>query len=117
MTIPELIFLVFYFNVLAVVSIYGAHRYFMAFLYYRHKYNTLDPAPFDRPLPRVTIQLPLFNEMYVCERLIDSVCAIEYPRERLEIQVLDDSTDETQRIAAASVELWRSRGVDVEYIH
>ncbi len=116
-TTPELIFLVIYFCVLAIVSIYGAHRYFMAFLYYRHKYNTLEPLPFEGPLPRVTIQLPLFNEMYVCERLIESVCAIEYPRERLEIQVLDDSTDETQRIAAASVEQWRERGVDVVYIH
>ena len=117
MTTPELIFLVVYFLVLGVVSVYGAHRYFMAFLYYKHKYNTPEPTPFLGPLPRVTIQLPLYNEMYVCERLIDSVCAIEYPRARLEIQVLDDSTDETQRIAAASVEQWRTRGVDVVYIH
>ncbi len=117
MTWLEISFLVVYFGVLVLLSIYGAHRYFMAFLYYKHKYNNTDPKPFVGTLPRVTIQLPLFNEMYVCERLIDSVCGIEYPRDRLEIQVLDDSTDETERLARASVERWRERGLDIVYIH
>src|SRR5512137_2269552 len=103
--------------VLLVLSVYGSHRYFMAYLYYRHKYNV--PVPLRRweALPRVTVQLPVFNEMYVVERLIGAVCQLDYPAELLEIQVLDDSTDETTGIARRCVEHWRARGVDIHYIH
>src|SRR5512137_766660 len=103
--------------VLLVLSVYGSHRYFMAYLYYRHKYN--EPVPRSRfeALPRVTVQLPVFNEMYVVERLIGAVCALDYPVDRLEIQVLDDSTDETTAIARRCVEHWRARGVDIHYVH
>jgi cellulose synthase/poly-beta-1,6-N-acetylglucosamine synthase-like glycosyltransferase len=65
----------------------------------------------------VTVQLPVFNEMYVVERLIDAVCRVDYPRELLEVQVLDDSTDETCGIARAAVEKWKQQGVDVVYVH
>ena len=103
--------------VLLVLSVYGSHRYFMAYLYYRHKYNV--PVPLRRweALPRVTVQLPVFNEMYVVERLIEAVCELDYPRELLEVQVLDDSTDETTGIARRAVEAWKARGIDVHYIH
>src|SRR5919109_3995633 len=68
-------------------------------------------------LPRVTIQLPLYNEMYVVDRLVEAVCRIDYPRELLQIQVLDDSTDETCAIARSSVERHQKLGHDVVYIH
>src|SRR3984893_5427195 len=117
MTWVEVLFLATYFLVLLVLSIYGSHRYVMAYLYYKHKGNMPAPkARFDR-LPRVTIQLPIFNEMYVVERLIDAVARIDYPRDRLEIQVLDDSTDETQGIARAKVARLREQGVDIAYLH
>src|SRR3981189_2336488 len=117
MTWVEVLFLATYFLVLLVLSIYGSHRYVMAYLYYKYKGNR--PAPKGRfeTLPRVTIQLPIFNEMYVVERLIDAVARIEYPRDRLEIQVLDDSTDETQGIARAKVSMLRGRGLDITYLH
>jgi cellulose synthase/poly-beta-1,6-N-acetylglucosamine synthase-like glycosyltransferase len=67
--------------------------------------------------PPVTIQLPLYNEMYVADRLIDAVCAIDYPREQLEIQVLDDSTDETQSIAELAVRRYAAHGIDIKYYH
>src|SRR6266849_9124999 len=104
MTWVEVLFLATYFLVMLVLSIYGSHRYVMAYLYYKYKGNL--PAPQGRfeKLPRVTIQLPIFNEMYVVERLIEAVARIQYPRHRLEIQVLDDSTDETQGIARALVD-------------
>ncbi|HUC07932.1 MAG TPA: hypothetical protein VMR96_07555, partial [Solirubrobacterales bacterium] len=104
MTTLEWFFLATYFAVLVVLSLYGSHRYVMAFLYYKYKGNLPTPAGRFTELPRVTIQLPIFNEMYVIERLIDAVCKIDYPRDRLEIQVLDDSIDETQGIARAAVE-------------
>jgi len=67
--------------------------------------------------PVVTIQLPIYNEMYVADRLIDAVCQIDYPRELLEIQVLDDSTDETQSVAEQAVRRNAARGVDITFIH
>jgi len=67
--------------------------------------------------PRVTIQLPIFNERYVVERLIESVCRLDYPGNLLEIQVLDDSTDDTVHIASAAVEKMKARGVDIVFIH
>ncbi|MFT3841385.1 MAG: glycosyltransferase family 2 protein [Myxococcaceae bacterium] len=117
MTTSEVVFLLVYFGVLAVLAIYGSHRYRMAYLYYRHKFKLPTPkAPLEK-LPAVTIQLPVYNELYVVERLIDSVCAIRYPKNLLEVQVLDDSTDETVGIARACVERWRQQGVDIVYIH
>src|SRR5437870_2366392 len=117
MTTLEWVFLATYFAVLVVLSLYGSHRYVMAYLYYKYKGNL--PAPPGRfaELPRVTIQLPIFNEMYVIERLVDAVCRIDYPRSLLEIQVLDDSTDETQGIARAAVERARAAGHDIAYLH
>ena len=77
MTWVEVLFLATYFLVLLILSIYGSHRYVMAYLYYKHKGNLPAPkARFDR-LPRVTIQLPVYNEMYVVERLIDAVARID----------------------------------------
>src|SRR5262249_10297768 len=72
--------------------------------------------PLD-PAPVVTIQLPLYNEMYVADRLIDAVCRIDYPRDRFEIQVLDDSTDETQSIAELAVRRFAAQGIDIKYYH
>ena len=68
-------------------------------------------------LPRVTVQLPIYNEMYVADRLIEAVCRIDYPRERLEIQVLDDSTDETRSVAELAVRRFAAQGVDIKYYH
>ena len=117
MTWVEVVFLATYFLVLLILSIYGSHRYVMAYLYYKYKRNRPVPKAKFEELPRVTIQLPIFNEMYVVERLIDSVAEIEYPRDRLEIQVLDDSTDETQGIARARVRRLREQGIDIHYLH
>src|SRR5256885_6408114 len=117
MTLAEGVFLATYFVVLLILSIYGSHRYVMAYLYYKYKGNLPAPKARFRELPPVTIQLPVFNEMYVVERLIEAVCAIDYPRERLEIQVLDDSTDETQGIARALIERKKRGGIDICYLH
>ncbi|MGC4122412.1 MAG: glycosyltransferase family 2 protein [Myxococcales bacterium] len=117
MTLVESILLGLYFLILAVLSMYGSHRYWMAFLYYRYKYKMPTPKGQLEKLPKVTIQLPMFNEMYVAERLIDAVCKMDYPRDLLEIQVLDDSTDETSSIAEACVKRHQAEGLDVVFIH
>ena len=68
-------------------------------------------------LPVVTVQLPIYNEMYVADRLIDAVCQLDYPRELLEIQVLDDSTDETRSVAERAVRRNAAKGIDITYLH
>jgi cellulose synthase/poly-beta-1,6-N-acetylglucosamine synthase-like glycosyltransferase len=106
-----------YFLTLVILAVFGLHRYIMVFLYYRHRARRALPLPPPVLLPRVTVQLPLYNEMYVVDRLVDSVCRIRYPKDRLEIQVLDDSVDETQEIAKAAVERYREEGFDIHYLH
>ena len=107
-----------YFAVMIALSIYGMHRYTLVYLYYKYKknYNPNPPQQFAE-LPRVTIQLPIFNEQFVIDRLIEAVCAMEYPRDRLDIQVLDDSTDETQEVASGIVARYAALGQPIEYIH
>jgi cellulose synthase/poly-beta-1,6-N-acetylglucosamine synthase-like glycosyltransferase len=106
-----------YFFILVILAIFGVHRYAMVYLYFRHRDRRAVPQPLPERLPRVTVQLPLYNEMYVAERLLESVSQIRYPKDLLEIQVLDDSTDETCAIAATAVERYRAEGFDVHYIH
>src|SRR6267378_6882014 len=117
MTPFETLTLATYFFVLIVLAIYGWHRYYLVYLYMRNKGNEPKPRPPLEPVPVVTIQLPLYNEMYVADRLIASVCAIEYPRELLEIQVLDDSVDETRSIAESAVRRFAAQGIDIKYYH
>jgi cellulose synthase/poly-beta-1,6-N-acetylglucosamine synthase-like glycosyltransferase len=114
----DLAMLIPYFAVMIILSLYGIHRYTMCYLYYKHRknYRPDPPRHFDE-LPRVTVQLPIFNEQFVIDRLIEAVCAMEYPREKLEIQVLDDSTDETQQVASGIVELYAALGYPIAYIH
>jgi cellulose synthase/poly-beta-1,6-N-acetylglucosamine synthase-like glycosyltransferase len=92
----------------------------MVYLYYKHKKNkTTEPAalfPFDN-MPRVTVQLPIFNEQYVVDRLLDAVCRLDYPKDKLDIQLLDDSTDETIEVARLLVERYAALGHPVVYLH
>lgn len=116
---------ILYFSVLLLLSCYGVHRLHLVLLCRRHRsriaswvgdaplLTSKDPAE----LPHVTIQLPLFNESTVVERLLEAVAKMDYPASRLEIQVLDDSTDETRAITRAHVERLRERGLDAVYIH
>jgi cellulose synthase/poly-beta-1,6-N-acetylglucosamine synthase-like glycosyltransferase len=117
MSINETLTLAAYFFVLVILAVYGWHRYYLVYLYMRNKDRQPKPGPLPDPLPVVTIQLPLYNEMYVADRLIDAVCRIAYPRERLEIQVLDDSTDETASIADLAVRRFAAQGFDIKYFH
>jgi cellulose synthase/poly-beta-1,6-N-acetylglucosamine synthase-like glycosyltransferase len=117
MTPLETLVLVAYFFVLSILAIYGWHRYYLVYLYMKNKGNAPVPLPELTKRPRVTVQLPIFNEMYVADRLIDTVCEMDYPRDLLEIQVLDDSTDETTAIAELAVRRHAARGFDIHYLH
>jgi cellulose synthase/poly-beta-1,6-N-acetylglucosamine synthase-like glycosyltransferase len=117
MTPAETLTLSAYFFVLIVLAVYGWHRYYLVYLYMRNRGKEPKAGPQLNPLPVVTIQLPLYNEMYVADRLIDAVCRIEYPRELLEIQVLDDSVDETCSIAELAVRRFALQGADIKYYY
>src|SRR5713226_5807390 len=107
-----------YFIVLILLAGYGMHRYVLVYLYYKHKKNrTTEPAAYFEELPRVTVQLPIFNEQYVIERLLDAICKLKYPREKLDVQVLDDSTDETVEVARGLVERYAALGNPITYHH
>jgi cellulose synthase/poly-beta-1,6-N-acetylglucosamine synthase-like glycosyltransferase len=110
MTIP-------YFLVLFVLAMYGLHRYWLVYDYFMYSKNVPPPPPPVTSWPRVTIQLPIFNERYVIERLVEAVAQFNYPRELLDVQVLDDSTDETQEVARACVERHAAQGMPIAYIH
>ena len=123
----QYVWLIIYLFALVSLFTYGMNCYLLM-IFYRLKrsrarqehrrikkdfYDTVSPGDW----PIVTIQLPIFNERYVVERLIQSVCDFDYPRELLEIQILDDSTDDTADIAIAMAERMRARGFDIQYIH
>jgi cellulose synthase/poly-beta-1,6-N-acetylglucosamine synthase-like glycosyltransferase len=106
-----------YFVVLCVLALYGMHRYWLVYDYYLYRKNVPGEPPAVKNWPRVTVQLPIFNERYVTERLVEAVARFDYPRELLDIQVLDDSTDETREVAAACVARFVAQGLPISHIH
>ncbi len=112
----EISILIVYCIVIAMLSIYGAHRYLILHLFYKHHEAPVTPQDRFETLPAVTIQLPLYNEFHVVERLLEAVSRIDYPRDRLQIQVLDDSRDETREKALKITRRLAARGLDIKYM-
>lgn len=117
MDVIDFLLLWSYFGLMAVLSLFGLHRYTLVYLYYKHARRKLGPPEtrYDT-LPRITVQLPIYNERFVVQDLLEAVCALRYPRHLLQIQVLDDSTDETRAILERAVKDLRARGEPVEYL-
>ncbi len=113
----ETLFIVVYLVILLILSVYGINRYHTIYLFKKYRKKKINPESTFKKLPKVTVQLPVFNEKYVVERLIDSVTELDYPRELLEIQVLDDSTDETVEIARNKCLEKENQGFNIKYIH
>src|SRR5438105_11835811 len=118
----DMMLLVPYFVVLVFLASYGIHRYVLVYLYYKHRKNAASsehpPGRFTEVnLPTVTVQLPIYNEQFVIDRLVDAVTRMQYPKDKLQMQVLDDSTDETVQVASAVVERYQALGYPITYIH
>jgi cellulose synthase/poly-beta-1,6-N-acetylglucosamine synthase-like glycosyltransferase len=113
----DLSILIPYFTILIILSIYGLHRYYLTYLYLKNRGKAPKPLKQFDPLPRVTVQLPIYNERYVVERLLGAVTRVDYPRDLLEIQVLDDSTDETRIICSQLVGEYAQAGHPISYFH
>src|SRR5688572_15310713 len=111
------VLLTFYIGTLVAVAFYGLHRYVLVYLYMKHRNHVHVPKGKFAHLPKVTVQLPMYNEDSVAERVIRATCQIDYPLDRLEIQVLDDSTDHSADIARKACEDWAAKGYPIRYIH
>jgi cellulose synthase/poly-beta-1,6-N-acetylglucosamine synthase-like glycosyltransferase len=112
-----IIWLACYLVVFVGLTAYGVHRYCVLFLYYKHSRTPPRPQRNFTELPTVTVQLPIFNEIHVIKRLLASVAALDYPRDRLQIQILDDSTDGTVELCRSEAERLRAAGYSVEHRH
>ncbi len=128
MTHPiQYLWLTIYLFALLALFIYGINCYVLMFLYWRKRHQALErhaeikagyfKQVASRDWPRVTVQLPVYNERYVVERLIEAACRLVYPKRLLEIQVLDDSTDDTVQIAQAVTARMQQQGFDIVYLH
>lgn len=111
------LFLTVYFSLLVILVIYGLHRYYLVYLCYRHKDKLPIPKGYFSVLPRVTIQLPIYNEIYVAERVVSAACSMDYPKELLQIQILDDSTDSTYELLKKTALQLKEQNYDVMHIH
>src|SRR3989339_42699 len=116
MTINNIL-LFLYFASLTGLIIFGSHRYVLLYLNRKYKKNIPEKKPLTEPYPIVTVQLPIYNELNVVNRLIESVLNFDYPKDKLEIQVLDDSTDETKNIAKEIVDKYKKENFNISYIH
>ena len=108
-----------HFAALLGLSLYGLHRLWLLYCLFASR-HTGSPAPptlvFPETFPMVTVQLPLYNERFVAERLLDAAANLDWPRGRLEIQVLDDSDDDTHQLVDRRVSLWRKRGIAISVV-
>jgi cellulose synthase/poly-beta-1,6-N-acetylglucosamine synthase-like glycosyltransferase len=111
------VLVILYVLVLGVVAIYGFHRYALVYLYLKYKHDGYLPKGRFDHLPKVTVQLPMYNEDVVAARIIEATCHIDYPLDRLEIQVLDDSTDHSAEIARKTCEEMAAKGYPVRFLH
>ncbi len=109
--------LAIYYGALALLILLGIHRLYLVYLFRTKPPVKVDVIQAETWKPSVTVQLPIFNEATVVERLIDATAQMDWPRDRFEIQVLDDSTDLTQELARACVEKWKSKGISIHYVH
>ena len=118
--ILEITIIIIYSTALLLIFLYALAQLNLLFNYISAQkketktqtFNLSNPAE----IPYVTIQLPVFNELYVMERLLDNIAEIDYPNDKLEIQVLDDSTDETLETTAAQITMLKSKGLDITHI-
>lgn len=115
-SVSYFIWTICYLSVLFGLSAYGIHRYAIIYLFLKNRKREPKPLSHFEQLPKVTVQLPIFNEFYVVERLLRSVSELDYPRDRLQIQVLDDSTDDTCDLTSNCAEKLRARGFNVDLI-
>lgn len=110
------IILAIHFFLLAILSLFGLHRLSMVIRWFRYRnFEPKAPSTF-KELPKVTVQIPLYNERLVAKRIVDTIVLLEYPAERLQIQIVDDSTDDTSALIAERVLHYQNQGINIEHV-
>ena len=110
------LFLIFYFLSITMLALFGFHKYFLLRVYNKYKKRPLPPPSLPKEWPLVCIQLPVFNERYVVKRLLKSVTTLRYPKEKLHIQVLDDSTDSTSTLVSRMTNILKAQGYYIDHV-
>ncbi len=112
----DIVLLGLYLLTLILLGLFGIHKYYLLHLYRKYKKQPLPVPPVPETWPNVTVQLPIYNEKYVLKRLIKAAVCLDYPREKLHIQLLDDSTDTTSNLAARLIAVLRKKGYRIDHI-
>lgn len=112
----NVILLSMYLLTLIILGLFGIHKYYLLHLYRKYKKQPLPAPPVPEEWPEVTVQLPIYNEKYVLKRLIKAAVCLDYPKEKLHIQLLDDSTDSTSALAAKLIAVLREKGYRIDHI-
>lgn len=116
MSVLSMSIIAIHFVLLLILCLFGLHRLSMVFRWFRYrKFQPTQPKQFER-LPRVTVQIPLYNERMVAQRIVDSIVKLEYPHDRLQIQIVDDSNDDTCALVAERVKFYQQQGIDIEHV-
>lgn len=105
-----------HFALLLILCVFGLHRFSIVFRWFLHRNDEPEIQQSVEVLPQLTVQIPLYNERLVAQRIVDAVAAFDYPKERLQIQMVDDSTDETLNIIAAQVKHYQAKGLHITHV-
>ncbi|RYV04060.1 cellulose synthase [Shewanella sp. OPT22] len=109
-------FIASHFVLLGILCLFGLHRLSMVIRWYKYRnYKPAEPKKFTE-LPQVTVQIPLYNERLVAKRIVDSIVQLEYPQDKLQIQIVDDSTDETSDLIAERVSYHQQQGINIQHV-
>ncbi len=110
------IIITIHFSLVAILCLFGLHRLSMVWRWFCYRnVKALIPQPFDS-LPKITVQIPLYNELFVAKRVVDIMAALDYPADKLQIQIVDDSTDQTSAIISERVAYYAQRGIHIEHV-
>lgn len=116
MSVLSMSIIAIHFALLLILCLFGLHRLSMVFRWFRYrKHQPATPKEFAQ-LPKVTVQIPLYNERMVAQRIVDSIVKLEYPHDKLQIQIVDDSNDDTCELVAERVKFYQQQGIDIEHV-
>ena len=114
--VDHTVFFIFYFFALTILALFGMHKYYLLYIFNKHKNDVIQLPPEPQSWPEVTVQLPVYNERYVLKRLLRSIIHLDYPKAKLHIQLLDDSTDATTQLAVKLTARLRKKGYRIDHI-
>ncbi|MCL1077735.1 glycosyltransferase [Parashewanella spongiae] len=105
-----------HFFLLVILCLFGLHRLSMVVRWFKYRTFKPETPKVFKELPKITVQIPLYNEVLVAQRIVDSIVLLEYPKDKLQIQIVDDSTDDTSRVIAERVDFFQQQGINIQHV-